>query len=234
MTRYRAAWLTATAVLLLIGVGCAVRLSPKASPIAYLVGALASSLASWCVVRRRGAGPRRVRARLVATSALVGGTIAVALVGVAALFGQRVGLLGLFVLVTSPTAVRAYGRLLGSVPTPSAAHLEALARTFAHAGVGYGGVQQEPEPRELTDDELCECWRVSSPFLRRRPSAAQVMRIVEQRQIYLDEFERRYPGAFAAWLTSGAWRLDYLTPRAMPGLGDHARINWDELTRGRD
>ena len=60
------------------------------------------------------------------------------------------------------------------------------------------------------------------------------MRAVEQRQIYLDEFERRYPGAFAAWLTSGAGTLDYLTPYAVRSRDHHARINWDELTRGRD
>jgi hypothetical protein len=57
---------------------------------------------------------------------------------------------------------------------------------------------------------------------------------VEQRQIYLDEFERRYPGSFTAWLTSGAGTLDYLTPYAMRGRAHDARISWDELTRGRD
>ena len=50
----------------------------------------------------------------------------------------------------------------------------------------------------------------------------------------VDEFERRYPGGFAAWLTSGAGTLDYLTPYAARGHFDHATINWDELTRGRD
>jgi hypothetical protein len=181
MTMYRAAWLTACTVLLLIGVGAAV-----------------------------------------------------ATVGFTALLGPGVGVLSLFVLLSSPSAVGAYGRWLRSVPTPSAAQLDALARVFAHAGMGHVGVQPEPDPRDLSDDELCQRWRVSCLYLRRRPSAAQVMLAAEQRQVYLDEFERRYPGAFAAWLTSGAGTLDYLTPYAMRGRDDHASIDWDELMRGRD
>jgi hypothetical protein len=147
---------------------------------------------------------------------------------------QAVGLLGLVALVSSPFALRLYLRWLRSVPMPSAARLEAIARVFANAGVGYVGALPEPDPRELTDEELCQRWRASCLYLRRGPSAAHVMRAVEQRQIYLDEFERRYPGAFAAWLISGAGTLDYLTPYAIRGRADHASIDWDELTWGRD
>jgi hypothetical protein len=235
MRPYRIGWLTAGIALLLVGVGAAAQGSPRALLIAFVVVAVACSLVSLIAVGIRGTSrPRRLRARLVATSALVGGTVAVALVGFVALLGQHVWLLAFVVLVTSPPAVRAYGRWLRSVPTPSAAQLDAIARAFANAGVGYVGFQPEPDPRELTDDELSQRWRASCLYLRRRPSTAQVIRSVEQRQIYLDEFERRYPGAFAAWLTSGAGTLDYLTPYAVRGRADHASINWDELTRGRD
>jgi hypothetical protein len=235
MTIYRTGWLTACTALLLIGIGAAIHTSPQALPIAFVVVAVACLLVSLCGVSIRGSvRPRRVRARIVATSTLVGGTIAVALIGLAGLLGQRVALLGVFVLVSSPSAVRTYGRWLRSVPTPSAAQLDALARVFAHADVRYVGVQPPPDPRSLTDEELCQRWRASCLYLRRRPSAAQVRREVEWRQTYLDEFERRYPGAYAAWLTSGAGTLDYLTPYAMGGRVDHATINWDELTRGRD
>jgi hypothetical protein len=156
-------------------------------------------------------------------------------VGAAAHSSPRALLMAfVLVVVTSPYAVRAYGRWLRSLPTPSAAQLDAFARVFANAGTGYVGVPPEPDPRELTDEELCQRWRASCLYLRRRPSAAHVMRAVEQRQIYLDEFERRYPGSFTAWLTSGAGTLDYLTPYAMRGRAHDARISWDELTRGRD
>lgn len=235
MKMYRTGWLVAGMALLVVGVGAAAHGSPLAALISFVVVAVVCSLLSLGVVGIRGTSrPRRVRARSVATRALVGGTIAVALVGFAALLGQHVGLLAFVALVTSPPAVRAYGRWLRSVPTPSAAQLDAIARAFANAGMGYAGIQPEPAPRELTDEELSQRWRASCLYLRRRPSTTQVIRSVEQRQIYLDEFERRYPRAFAAWLTSGAGTLDYLTPYAVRSRDDHARINWDELTRGRD
>lgn len=235
MSRYRTGWLVAGIALLLVGIGAAAHGSPRASLIAFVVAAMACSLVSLCVVGRRGScRPRHVRVRLVATSTLIGGGIAVALVGFAALLGQRVGLLAFVVLVSSPFAVRAYGRWLRSIPTPSAAQLDAFARIFADAGVGFVGLPPEPDPRELTDEDLCRRWRASCLDLRRRPSTAQVMRSVEQRQIYLDEFERRYPGGVAAWLASGAGTLDYLTPYAIRRRADHVTLNWDELTRGRD
>jgi hypothetical protein len=234
MTTYRAWWRIACTALLLIGVSAAVNASPEALPVAFAVVTAACALVSLCAIRLRGsARPGLVRARIVATSALVGGTTAAALVGFAGLLGARVALLGVFVLASSPSAVRKYGRWLRSVPAPSAAQLDAFARVFA-VDMGYVGVQLPPDPRALTDEELCHRWRASCQYLRRRPSAAQLVREVEQRQSYLDEFERRYPSACAAWLTSGAGTLDYLTPYVFGGRVDHATINWDELTRGRD
>jgi hypothetical protein len=235
MKLYRTGWSVAGIALLIVGVGAAAHGSPLAVLISFVAVAVACSLLSLGAALIRGtSGPRRVRARSVATRAMVGGTVAVALVGFAALLGQRVALLAFVVLVTSPPAARACGRWLRSIPTPSADQLDAIARAFANAGMGYAGNQPEPDPRELTDDELSQRWRASCLYLRRRPSTAQVIRSAEQRQIYLDEFERRYPGAFAAWLTSGAETLDYLTSSAVRSRDDHARINWDELTRGRD
>jgi hypothetical protein len=142
MTMYRTAWLSACNGLLPIAVGPAAHLSPEALPPAFVVVAVAcSSVGS---VRMRGSTRQpRVRARFVATSALIGGTIAVATVGFTSLLEPRVGLLALFVLHSSPPAVRAYGRWLRSVPTPSATQLDAIARAFAHARTGYVGVQPE-------------------------------------------------------------------------------------------
>ena len=103
MRTYRTGWLVAGIALLLVGVGAAAHGSPRALLIAFVVVAVACSLVRLIAVGIRGtARPRRVRARFVATSALVGGTVAVALVGFAALLGQRVGLLAFVVLVSSP------------------------------------------------------------------------------------------------------------------------------------
>jgi len=134
MRMYRTGWLTAGIALLVVGVGAAAHASTRAFPTAFVVVVVTCLLVGLCAVGIRGsARPRRVRARFVATSALVGGTIAVAVVGFAALLGPRVGLLALVVLVTSPSAVRAYGRWLRLVPTPSASLLDALARIFGYA-----------------------------------------------------------------------------------------------------
>ena len=170
----------------------------------------------------------------VCTAALLIGVSAAIHASPAAVLDQRAAWLGLLVLLSSPSAVRTYGRGLRSLPTPSAAQLDAFARVFAHADVGYVGNPPPPDPRALTDEELCQRWRASCLYLRRRPSPAQVMREVEQRQIDLDEFERRHPGAYAAWLASGPENLDYLTPYDLGGRVGDTTINWDELTLGRD
>jgi hypothetical protein len=234
VTTYRAGWRIACTALLLIGAAAAIHASTEALPVAFVVVALTLTLVSLSAVRRRrDALPGPVRARIVATSALLGGITAAALVGFAGLLGERVALLGVVVLVSSPSAMRTYGRWLRSVPTPSAAQMDAFARVFA-VDMGYGGIQLPPDPRTLTDEELCQRWHASCLYLRMRPSAAQVVREVEQRQTYLDEFERRCPSGYAAWLTSGAATLDNLTPYVIGGRVDHAVINWDELTGGRD
>jgi hypothetical protein len=58
--------------------------------------------------------------------------------------------------------------------------------------------------RQLSDRELCLEWRRSFVTLQAARSAGHLLRVVTQRQIYLDEMERRSPTALAAWLSSGA------------------------------
>jgi hypothetical protein len=86
----------------------------------------------------------------------------------------------------------------------------------------------------FTDEQLCQGWRSSFLALQQQSSSTQMAGTVAERQRYLDEFERRNPGGFAAWLASGARApgnpLPYLTKnRVKPPA-----INWDELTRGQD
>ena len=58
--------------------------------------------------------------------------------------------------------------------------------------------------RELADDELCLAWRRSFVALNAARSTADRLRVVEQRQRYLDELHRRSPAALTSWLVSGA------------------------------
>lgn len=59
-------------------------------------------------------------------------------------------------------------------------------------------------PSELDDRELCRAWRHSYLALESPASAAALMRVVELRRSYLEEFQRRSPRALEAWLASGA------------------------------
>ena len=92
MRMYRTGWLVVGIALLLVGVGAAAHASPRALLIVFVVVAVACSLVSLSAIGiRKSARPRRVRGHSVATRALVGGTIAVALVGFAALSGSVSG-----------------------------------------------------------------------------------------------------------------------------------------------
>ncbi len=59
-------------------------------------------------------------------------------------------------------------------------------------------------PRALDDAQLCWAWRISYVTLQRSTTPMQRLRVVQQRQHYLDELERRNPAGVAAWLASGA------------------------------
>jgi len=57
--------------------------------------------------------------------------------------------------------------------------------------------------RDLDDEELCLAWRRSFVQLQHATSASVRMLRVQQRQLILDELERRNPHGLAAWLASG-------------------------------
>jgi hypothetical protein len=56
----------------------------------------------------------------------------------------------------------------------------------------------------LTDAALCAAWNASCRELRRSPSSWADLAIVQARQAYLDEMERRNPHGLLAWFASGA------------------------------
>lgn len=234
MRAYRIVWLVLCAALAMVGASVAFVVSSAALAVVFPAFAVVGSILAHAVVSEYGARRASNRTRLLATGALVGGTTAGAFVGFAVILGAGVFLLGLLVLVSSPHAVGAYGRWLGSAPKPSADQLDALARAFAYASPEYVPIQPLSGPRLLTDEQLCQGWRASYPALQERSSAIEMMRAVEERRRFLDEFERRNASGLAAWLASGARAagnpLPYLTEHHPP----HPAINWDELIREQD
>jgi hypothetical protein len=66
-------------------------------------------------------------------------------------------------------------------------------------------VDKDPaDLRTLDDAALCLAWRRSFVRLESQRGAAARLAIVEQRQRYLDELQRRHGAAFQSWLESGA------------------------------
>ncbi|MFG1621837.1 hypothetical protein [Kribbella sp. NPDC049227] len=115
-------------------------------------------------------------------AAVVAGTVIAAIVacaGYVVLLGPAGPSLVVVLGITSPPALRWFGRRLGHVP-----------------GRLYNGA--------LTTAELCRRWQDSYDALRAATTAAARLRIVEARQHYLDELERRDPRGLNAWLGGNA------------------------------
>ena len=234
MTAYRVVWLVVCAVLALVGGSVALVLSPAALASLFVAFGVVGTILALCVASDDGEIPSPHRMRLVAKGALVGGTTAGAFAGFAVLLGGGVFWLVISVLASSPYAVNTYRRWLGSTPTPTTSQLDALARAFAYASPENVAMQQIPDLPGLNDEQLCQGWRASYMALQQQPSTTQTIATVAQRQRYLDEFDRRNPSGFAAWLAAGARAPGNPLPYLVRGQVDSLPINWDELTRGQD
>ena len=133
----------------------------------------------------------------------------------------------------SPYAVKAAGRWLRSVRTPSTAQLDAVARAFAYASPEFAQFRA-PELRDLTDEQLCKRWRASYRAAQRQQSSAvKLIAAVAERQMYLDELERRNSSGFAAWLAAGPQAAEDPLPYLNGDRVDAPAVDWDELTRGQ-
>ena len=171
---------------------------------------------------------------MLAARALIAGIGVGALLGYMSLLGWGVLVLAAAFVAGSPPALHALGRCLGSVRRPSVAQLDAVANALAFASpesMCLRPLQYRPTTglRELTDEQLCRRWRASCKAAQL--SGVQRLEAVTERQMCLDELERRNAGALAAWLASGpsAWGdpLPYLTGERLGA----PMIDWDELTR---
>jgi hypothetical protein len=83
----------------------------------------------------------------------------------------------------------------------------------------------------LTDEQLCVAWRSSTAALR-QGSPHRVRRVVEQRQRYLNEFERRNPRGVKVWLASTDSSACDPGVYLVEDWVDLPKADWDELTRG--
>jgi hypothetical protein len=233
METYRVLWLSVCVPLGVIGAAVGLVISPGTVASLFIAFAVVGSIMTLFLVEaywERGTGGRL---RLLAGGALVAGTSVGAFVGYAFLLGPGALLLAAAVLAGSPSAVRAGSRWVRSVRTPSAAQLDALARAFDYANPESSRFRPPPELRELTDEQLCRRWRASyksSP--RQQSSTVKFIAGVAERQMYLDELERRNSIGFAAWLAAGPQAAEDPLPYLTADHIDATTVDWDELTRG--
>jgi hypothetical protein len=98
-------------------------------------------------------------------------------------------------------------------------------------------IDREPtDLRTLDDAALCLAWRRSFVRLETQRGPAARLAIVEQRQRYLDELQRRHGAAFQTWLESGARAsgnpLPYLQDPPSPAPGQSLSDGQDPESPG--
>lgn len=146
-------------------------------------------------------------------------------VGLLAALGWLGLLIVLALLATSPfLRSRLGGRWRLRQPPPTRGDEARLSAPDAEALEPVQQVEREPaDVRTLDDAALCLAWRRSFVRLESQRGAAARLAIVEQRQRYLDELQRRHGAAFQSWLESGARAsgnpLPFLQDRPSPGPG---------------
>ncbi len=147
----------------------------------------------------------------------------------------------LAIVGTSPRVVRRSLRWWEAPPPTSAAtRLDGFTQAFAAAFPEFAILPGTPPAAPstdlalMTDEQLCRQWRTSCTLVQEAASARQLGRVLQTRQRYLDELERRNEAGFGAWLASGARAesdpLPYLRGERAVG----SAIDWNELTSGHD
>lgn len=231
MRAYRAVWLVVCAAFAVVGVSSAVYAAPTRWAVLSGLSCLAAIIWSLLLApyRRLSRGPR---ARLVLTAALAGGTAGGAFAGFAVVFGVGVVVVVLALLGSAPFTLRACARGLRAAWASWGDHFDAAGSALAYTGLGFVPIERGDDLCLITDEQLCEAWRTSTTALH-GASPRRMKSLVEQRQRYLDEFERRNPKGVKVWLastdTSAGDPGVYLVERWV----DLPTADWDELTRGQ-
>jgi hypothetical protein len=228
---YRVVWLIVCAAFGVVGVSVAFYAAPYNLVVLSVECGVAAGIWSVLVVRFRDSS-RRSRVRFVLLVGLAGAAAGGAFVGFAVVLGPGVIVLAIALVGTSPFVLRVCARALRAAWASSGGSFEVAGSALAYTGLGFVPAQRGDDLFMLTDEQLCEAWRSSTAALR-HGSPHRVKRVVEQRQRYLDEFERRNPRGVKVWLASTD------TSACDPGVYlvedwvDLPTDDWDELTRGQ-
>ncbi|MEU4291645.1 hypothetical protein AB0E63_25740 [Kribbella sp. NPDC026596] len=245
---YRVVWLFFCGLLGVVGVVVASTWSLGMTIALLVMAAIVGGFLTWLVLIPEGDDNPRLppdRRRVVATSAALSGGGCVVLIGLGMLLGAPMAALLLALAIGgSPHIIRFCLHRLrhhGHLSTPPTQAVARGDNRTSSDSVPTPNSTAEPEqvvptrtaPSELSDDALCLAWRASFSALQNATSPAQRLRIVEERQAYLDEIERRNRRGMATWLASGARAAGDPGPFVVGESGaGRSPIDWDGLIHG--
>lgn len=238
MPRYRDVWVTFTAVVATIGV-CIAFLTWEVAGVlgAFIAGAVMGGAMTAALAPESLPRPWR----RAAVGAGLSGVGVVALAGLVVVLEAGALVVGFATALSSPPVVAALRGRFGTKaskphhePADPEEHsradrpLDDLEEADWAAPDPSATVEQSlpTAPQDLDDDALCWAWRRSYVVLQRSRSEATRLHVVEVRQTYLDELERRNAMGLAAWLASGARaagnpsRFIQHDPTSQAGSGD--------------
>lgn len=218
---YRTAWVSLVALTGAVGVWASIHTWSVGGTVFIFMFAMVTAGCVRLLRTKEGDPPEwRPAARIGAGSA----SVALPALGLVACFGVAGLTVVALLAVSSPSVLSAAGRRLRLYrhheealtrqprgpghDAPIAARAESTASGSEAATVAAPALLEAPwmqrPPQAMDDATLCFAWRTSYVALQKPWSLPLRLRIVQRRQEFLDEFERRNSGGLSAWLASGA------------------------------
>lgn len=236
MRAYRSLWLFLCGALALVGTAMAFTL-----PVATVLGVIVCTCLVVGVVTinivpaNSETVPVRTVMSLAAKRSLIGGLTVMTLLGLAALFSAWAFPLVAALVGCSPYALRRYRLWRDQRVWPDPQRRWDPSVDAYAPEVGESPTLESPaDLRSLSDSDLCHAWRASYSALQ-ESAQSQRIHIVEGRQRYLDEFERRNREGFVAWLASGARAAANPSRFLMGSAGLCPQpLDWDALIPRQD
>jgi hypothetical protein len=245
MRVYRTVWLVVCGAGALVGLSVTFLLSLGAAAAVCISGAVVGAIFRSAAIAETTQHSTAERAEIAGVGAAVGAVAAGAFMGYTVLFGRGVLLWVLIVVLTAPPVLSTYLRWLRSTPVPSGAQMDRLTQALALTVPEFtalappqpptpSGTSTPPDVRQLTDEQLSERWRASYLGVQQSRPAEQLMASLRERELCLDEIQRRNRMGFDRWLASNPRAASNPLPYLRGQRTGPCSINWDELNSGLD
>jgi hypothetical protein len=241
-------WFVACCAVALVGISVAFLLSLATAAALCVCGAVVGAIVRSAVIAENTQYSTAERAEVAGSGAAVGAVAAGAFMGYTVLLGAGVLLALLAVVLTAPPVLGTYLQWLRATPLPSGAQVDRITQALAStvpeftalpapqpaAPQGTPPISGSADVRQLTEEQLCERWRASYLTVQPPQPADQLMRFLRQRQLCLDELQRRNRAGFDRWLASNPRAAGNPLPYLQGQRMGRCSIDWDELNSGHD